>query len=154
MIFNCTKILFLIIVLSTSTLWAQDSFGSDDSLALDSVLESSGHETIAIVLFPFDSDMITAESDSLLKMVVQTLKSENSALIELAGHTDNYGSSDANKRLAEKRTDAVKNYLVKNGIDDSRISTKNYGMGHPISDNNSLKSRRLNRRVTIWKKYQ
>ena len=63
------------------------------------------------------------------------MKDHPTMIIELGGHTDTRGDASYNKVLSEKRAQVAKDYLVKNGIDASRIQTKGYGETSPeISD--------------------
>ena len=69
--------------------------------------------------------------------------------ILIIGHTDNVGSKEALKKLSESRANAVKDYLVENGIDGSRLSAAGYGESKPIDTNATSEGRRNNRRVEI-----
>jgi outer membrane protein OmpA-like peptidoglycan-associated protein len=65
------------------------------------------------------------------------------------GHTDSTGSSSLNLKLSEKRAIAVRDYLVKNGIDTTRLEAKGFGEGNPIDTNDTRAGRANNRRVEI-----
>ena len=67
--------------------------------------------------------------------------------VAVEGYTDNAGKPDKNKILSQKRADAVKAYLVKKGINDTRISATGFGDANPIGDNKTAKGRTANRRV-------
>ena len=84
-----------------------------------------------------------------LEQLLQFLQSKPTAEIELSGHTDNQGDFDENLRLSKQRVEVVKDYLVKNGIAASRISTRGYGPTRPIASNNTESTRQLNRRVEM-----
>ena len=53
-------------------------------------------------------------------------------VLEIGTHTDIRGNSNYNRELSQKRADAAKEYLVKNGIDSSRVVSKGYGESQPI----------------------
>jgi OOP family OmpA-OmpF porin len=68
-------------------------------------------------------------------------------LVEIQGHTDNAGLADQNRKLSQKRAEAVVKYLVDKGVDASRLTAKGYGPDKPVADNKTAKGRQLNRRV-------
>lgn len=84
-----------------------------------------------------------------LEQLLQFLQGKPTAEIELSGHTDNQGDFDENLRLSKQRVEVVKEYLVKNGIAASRITTRGYGPTRPIASNNTETTRQLNRRVEM-----
>jgi outer membrane protein OmpA-like peptidoglycan-associated protein len=67
----------------------------------------------------------------------------------LSGHTDNVGKPESNLTLSKNRTLAVKNYLVKKGVEIERIRTEWYGQTKPVADNASPEGRQRNRRVEM-----
>lgn len=69
--------------------------------------------------------------------------------LKLAGHTDNQGVAEKNMLLSEKRTLAVKNYLVKKGVKEEQLLTEWFGQTMPIDDNAIPKGRQRNRRVEM-----
>lgn len=68
--------------------------------------------------------------------IVNVLKAEPSFSIEIASHTDLRGNKNRNLELSIGRANSVKNYLVNNGIDSLRITTKGYGDTQPYSFKN------------------
>lgn len=67
--------------------------------------------------------------------------------VSIEGHTDNTGKPEANQKLSENRSAAVKTYLVGKGINADRLSTKGYGADQPIEDNKTAAGKAKNRRV-------
>jgi len=65
------------------------------------------------------------------------------------GHTDNVGDDASNFTLSQKRSEAVREYVISKGIDESRISARGYGETKPIADNKTPEGRALNRRVEV-----
>jgi len=65
------------------------------------------------------------------------------------GHTDNNGTDAVNIPLSEKRAVAVKDYLVRKGLQDTRIESKGFGADKPVADNRTEEGRSRNRRVEI-----
>jgi len=71
------------------------------------------------------------------------------AVFAIRGYTDTTGSVTGNQKLSDKRANAVRDYLVKNGIDASRLSAKGYGQESPIDTNDTRAGRANNRRVEV-----
>ncbi|MBL0737980.1 OmpA family protein [Flavobacterium sp. GN10] len=71
------------------------------------------------------------------------------AKVKIVGHSDNTGSRELNVRLAKKRADFTKKYLVQNGINASQIEVSAKGPDEPISDNDSAEGRAKNRRTVV-----
>lgn len=69
--------------------------------------------------------------------------------IRLNGHTDNSGAREDKVTLSLNRANAVKDYLVKHGIEAKRMEVKGWGMYRPIADNNTAEGRMKNRRVEV-----
>src|SRR5450432_34001 len=69
--------------------------------------------------------------------------------LEVEGHTDAVGGDDYNQQLSEKRADAVRNYLVQQGIPDSSIVSRGLGKTTPVAGNDTAEGRQQNRRVEL-----
>lgn len=67
--------------------------------------------------------------------------------IEIAGHTDSQGEADANRLLSERRAEAVRAYLIKDGVAADRLSAVGYGADRPAAPNDSDDNRARNRRI-------
>jgi len=101
------------------------------------------------IYFQTGSDKLVKKSYASATAIF-TLLNENSDLgIDILGHTDNTGKAAANKTLSQKRANAVKAYLVKKGIDASRINAEGYGDAMPIADNKTAAGKAKNRRVEL-----
>jgi outer membrane protein OmpA-like peptidoglycan-associated protein len=72
---------------------------------------------------------------------------ERTALIE--GHTDSVGSAEYNQALSQRRADAVRGYLLRRGIETSRVTTSGLGESAPVASNDTDAGRQQNRRVQI-----
>jgi OmpA-OmpF porin, OOP family len=97
--------------------------------------------------FDIDKASLKPESMGTLNMIVRVMKDNPGLKFEVDGHTDNSGSAAHNLSLSQQRADAVKDQLVKMGIDPSMLTTKGFGDGKPISDNTTAEGRANNRRV-------
>ena len=84
-----------------------------------------------------------------LDEVVTVLKKNPNLKIEIQGHTDNIGSAKYNQILSAKRAKAVMEYLVKKGVDPSRLTYAGYGFSMPIASNKTAEGRAQNRRVEL-----
>jgi len=69
--------------------------------------------------------------------------------LEVEGHTDSTGSDELNQALSEKRADAVRAYLVLQGLAADSITAKGFGKTSPIADNSTAAGRQKNRRVEL-----
>lgn len=97
----------------------------------------------------FDSGKAKIRPDSFPKLdnVVEYMEHNKSARIQISGHTDNVGNKQNNKALSKKRAEACRDYLIKKGIDGSRIEAVGYGDEQPIASNDTPEGRQKNRRI-------
>lgn len=100
-----------------------------------------------LVYFEFDKSVLQPESYVDLDRAVEWMNANPNMRVELAGHTDNVGSRDYNKKLSTDRARSVMNYLVAKGIPSSRLTAVGYGMESPIATNETEEGRAQNRRV-------
>jgi outer membrane protein OmpA-like peptidoglycan-associated protein len=99
------------------------------------------------LFFAFGTTRIMPESLPLLREVSQALADHQSLCVRIEGHTDAVGEADANLKLSEGRTEAVRDYLVSQGTKAERLGTKGYGATVPIDTNETAAGRERNRRV-------
>ena len=92
---------------------------------------------------------ITAASFGELDNLVARLNENLNMVIQLEGHTEILGNANLNMKLSQDRVNSVKNYLVNKGINPDRIKTKAFGGTHPISEEDTPETHRLNRRVEV-----
>lgn len=100
------------------------------------------------VNFDFDKSNIRPDAAVILDEAVRILSGTN-APVSIEGHTDWIGTDAYNQGLSERRANAVRDYLVQNGISPSRLSTSGYGESRPIASNETREGRALNRRVEL-----
>ena len=76
---------------------------------------------------------------------------EDSTLhIVITGHTDNTGDANQNLKVwGKKRAEALKTYMVKQGVSAEQITCESKGQLEPVADNNTREGRALNRRANI-----
>ena len=101
--------------------------------------------------FELNSDQLTADARAGLKTVAEALQSQNLAAqcFQLAGHTCDLGPGELNMSLSRRRADAVKSFLVREGVDGDRIVTTGFGETAPQTPNVDESARRKNRRVEL-----
>jgi outer membrane protein OmpA-like peptidoglycan-associated protein len=99
------------------------------------------------IKFKTASSEILPESEEILKLALSTLKYYKEMEVEIAGHTDNVGKKAYNQKLSESRAQSVKTWLVNQGIDAKRITTKGYGFSKPMATNKTAEGKAKNRRI-------
>ncbi len=100
------------------------------------------------VYFDFGSSYFHTEDVSFIELAVGLLKQKSNLNLELFGHSDVVGIERFNKTLSIKRAERVKAAIVKEGINDSRITVIGMGSDKPLASNDQEKEgRELNRRV-------
>ncbi len=99
------------------------------------------------VHFAVGKAAILGDSHQLLDQVVDAIVRSNAKKIRIEGHTDNRGGKARNLKLSKERAESVVEYLVKNGIEASRLSAEGHGDARPIAPNLTARGRELNRRV-------
>ena len=101
------------------------------------------------ILFNSSRSSFKSGISDKLDAIVGIMKEFSKATFLIEGHTDSTGSVSLNDKLSTKRANAVKDYLVQNGIDASRLETKGSGESNPIDSNKTRAGRANNRRVEI-----
>jgi OOP family OmpA-OmpF porin len=98
--------------------------------------------------FEFDSSKLTEDSYPTLNQIASILKDNPTwGSLKVKGHTDSTGPKAYNQKLSERRAQAVKDYLVSQGVSASVITTEGYGETQPIASNDTAAGRAQNRRV-------
>ncbi len=111
-------------------------------------LQMGTRSVLRNIYFNFDKATFQDASYNELNKLEGMMAGNSGLEIEISGHTDNIGSKDYNKQLSQRRANAVKDYLVKKGIDARRITAVGYGEERPLASNDDEKEgREFNRRV-------
>ena len=101
------------------------------------------------IYFDFNrSELRTGSEQSLSELAEKLIKAEDYK-ITILGHTDNWGNENYNLNLSEKRAQTVRNYLIKNGFSESKMTWQSFGESNPAVLNLNIRNRQLNRRVEI-----
>jgi outer membrane protein OmpA-like peptidoglycan-associated protein len=105
--------------------------------------------TVGAANFDFNKAQLKPGATDALGEAVRTLKQQPGVRVVVEGHTDSVGSDAYNQRLSERRAAAVKSYLVQQGIDGGRISTRGLGETRPVASNQTEAGRAQNRRAEV-----
>ena len=120
-----------------------------DGCPLPEIVEK-GRTTLE-VLFDFDKSTIKGNYSKDIDALADVMKKYEDLNVTIEGHTDNINRSknpNYNKKLSQRRADAVKKYLVeKSGIDAKRLTAIGFGAEKPIASNKTEEGRQKNRRV-------
>jgi outer membrane protein OmpA-like peptidoglycan-associated protein len=120
---------------------------------LDQKFQSRNQYVIASeksVFFKFNSAQLDTAFRADLDEIAEALKQNADALIVLEGRTDSTGQDEYNVRLGERRSEAVKRYLVVDkGVPVYRLHQISFGAARPVADNSSRQGREKNRVVTV-----
>jgi outer membrane protein OmpA-like peptidoglycan-associated protein len=119
--------------------------GADVAIEGDSVVVSFAGE----VMFDSGSRNLSPGALSRLDSVAATINHYPDSDVLVKGHTDSNGPEDANLRLSEDRALMVKNQLVGEGVEPSRLTTLGFGESQPLVTNATPEGRAQNRRVEI-----
>lgn len=113
-------------------------------------------EVVEILKTAFDNlefetgkDIIKEVSKPSLKELAEVLVKKTEWKLQISGHTDNVGAEQSNLVLSKKRAEAVKNFMISEGISADRLHVLYFGQTMPIADNNTPEGRQKNRRVEM-----
>jgi OOP family OmpA-OmpF porin len=101
------------------------------------------------IYFAKSKPIFLPKSDNALFALTDQMKQNPMLEIKIIGHTDNIGDGEALVVLSNQRAEAVKMFLVRNGIDAMRIQTFGMGAADPLYENTTEANRERNRRVEI-----
>jgi len=102
------------------------------------------------VFFATNKAIIQRRSFRMLDQVARVIRQHPEIeKIVIEGHSDNVGNAEANRRLSLARAQSVKDYLVKKGVEATRLEAKGYGPDRPLLSNATAKGRAANRRVAF-----
>jgi len=107
-------------------------------------------KALNILIINFDTnkfDVPTRRYAALQKAASYIKKLPADVVIEIGGHTDSEGSAAFNQKLSENRANAVKTFLVQNGVNGSILQTRGYGADQPKRENTTPAGKYMNRRI-------
>jgi outer membrane protein OmpA-like peptidoglycan-associated protein len=99
----------------------------------------------------FDTGKYTLKPNTQISLakVSGILQAYPGLKLQVEGYTDSVGGDDYNQKLSENRADAVRNFLVEQGVHSDNISSTGYGKAKPVADNDTAQGRAQNRRVQL-----
>ncbi len=103
----------------------------------------------ADAFFDFDKSVLKPDAKAKLSDLVDKTKAVSLEVIIAVGHTDIVGSDRYNQKLSIARAEAVKSFLVGQGIERNRVYTEGKGSKQPVADNKTAEGRAKNRRVEV-----
>ncbi len=124
--------------------------GSDDISSQDIDSDNKGSDSgsiegLSTVYFTYDSSVLSKENkESLMENLNWIQNHSEVTSVELEGHCDTLGSEAYNIGLGRRRAESVKNFLMEQGISESRLSIISYGEERPFSNIDHAKNRRVN----------
>ncbi|MGA2114318.1 MAG: OmpA family protein [Bryobacteraceae bacterium] len=104
---------------------------------------------ITDVLFDFDKYTLKPGARETMAKVSGILLAYPGLKIQLEGHTDSIGSDEYNQTLSEQRADAVRDYLIGQGVSEATVSAVGLGKSNPVASNDTAEGRQRNRRVEM-----
>lgn len=114
-----------------------------EGLPLYDRLVTNGRIVVRDIYFDVNKYEIKPNSNTALDKIVVMLKEHKDTEVTIEGHTDANGTEESNQILSENRAEAVKKYLIKNGIARHRVSTRGYGERKLIDPNKDEQNRRV-----------
>jgi len=121
---------------------------------LNSVLQTTDSPrglvvNMADVLFDFGKYDLKTDTKIKLAKLGGIIQAHPGLQLAIEGHTDTIGSDEANIKLSQQRADAVRDFLVQQGLTSDTVSAVGMGKTDPVADNSTNEGRQKNRRVEI-----
>jgi outer membrane protein OmpA-like peptidoglycan-associated protein len=111
--------------------------------------EAARNFEITALQFETGKSVLQRSSYHLLDDLVEIMKLKPTMKIEISGHTDSDGADADNLMLSQQRADAVRSYLISQGIAGNRMVSKGYGETRPKESNSTAQGKARNRRTEI-----
>ena len=103
---------------------------------------------VGIINFPTGSAQIPADQFAFLDQVAIAIKgAPANTVLEIGGYTDNTGDAASNLALSQQRAEAVRNYLIQQGVAPSTLIARGYGDTRPSASNDTEEGKFRNRRI-------
>ena len=106
------------------------------------------HQVLRGVTFHTGSAKITDAGKTVLRVVANALK-RRPVNVEIGGYASKTGTEAFNMRLSQRRAEAVRDFLIANGVSADRLTANGYGWSNPVAPNDTAEGRRANQRVEL-----
>jgi len=126
-----------------------DGMGGGDPYGGEAIDDPFGGELQMVIYFEFDSSEVRMQDQETVARHAMELGNNSGARVRLEGHADERGSREYNIGLGERRSQAVRQMLLIQGVSASQISTVSFGEERPVSLGSSESDYAQNRRVEI-----
>lgn len=124
--------------------------GLDDEDGCPDVIPEKVTKFVGVIKgieFDYASAKIKRQSEPLLREAAGVIKSYPDLRVLITGHTDNQGDREQNLKVSAERAQSVKDFLVKQGVAETQLTTKGAGPDLPLADNATAAGRQKNRRI-------
>src|SRR6186713_2201493 len=101
------------------------------------------------IQFAYAKATLLPASEKALDDLAELLSKETDLRVDIEGHTSSDGNFNTNIRLSKERAETVKNYLIKKGVDPSRLTSQGFGPTKPLNEGKTEQERALSRRVEL-----
>ncbi len=105
--------------------------------------------TLGDVLFDLNKAELKPSGERTVQRLADFMNEYTDRRVRVEGYTDSTGAEAYNQKLSERRAEAVRNALILDGIDSSRVDVQGFGEAYPVASNDTNSGRQQNRRVEI-----
>ncbi|MEA1918200.1 MAG: OmpA family protein [Campylobacterota bacterium] len=138
----------------TLTIIEEEAFKQSLILTPDAIkaeLDKTGKITLEGIYFDFNKATLKPESKKAILSAVALMQRYGDLVLSVHGHTDNKGSDTYNHKLSQERAASVRQAIINEGIESTRLQSNGYGEEEPIASNETEEGRAQNRRVELHK---
>lgn len=134
----------------------QDSIDAANRRAREAAAAQAAHDRAVaeakatlqeMVHFDYDKSDIRADAQEILRRKADVLRASPQVKLQIEGHADDRGSEEYNIALGNRRAEAVRQFLVGFGLDESRFTIISYGEERPIAQGHNEDAWAQNRRA-------
>lgn len=127
----------------TDTSKQPEGDATGDTSSGDQDLAAADPSLTPVIYFEFDSSTLSQEARNELEQNAEWLKQDPARTLTIEGHTDEVGTTEYNVALGERRAQAAHEYIVRLGIEPSRVEIISFGEERPASGEDSQNRRAM-----------